>query len=63
MPQSAYQEKFSDFINLLATTSESVIMIHHPQVLGDSHDEIVESLNRISDAGKSLVIVPTKQRG
>ena len=63
MPQTAYQKKFADFIHLLAVTNESVIMIHHPQVLGDTHDEIVESLNRISDVGKSLVIVPRKQRG
>ncbi len=48
---------------MLAETKETTIMIHHPQVLGDNYDEIIESLNRIADAGKQLAIVPRSERG
>ena len=61
-PASPYEQKFADFIRLLAETKEEVVLIHHPQVIGDTYDEIVESLNRLADAGKHLAIVPTKER-
>jgi hypothetical protein len=63
MNDTAYEKKFSDFIRLLAESKEQQIMIHHPQVLGDDYQEIVESLDRLSLAGKSLMIVPKKDRG
>jgi hypothetical protein len=40
-----------------------VVIIHHPEVLGDNYSEIVESLNRLSAAELKLLIVPTDQRG
>ncbi len=57
-----YERKFSDFIKLLQKTEEEVVMIHHPEVIGDNYEEIVESLNRIADAKKQLLIVPRKER-
>ena len=60
---AAYERKFSDFIYLLQMTREELIVVHHPEVLGDTFDEIVESLNRLADAGKKLVIVPKSERG
>jgi predicted GTPase len=39
-----------------------MIVIHHPEVLGDTFDEIVESLNRLADAEKHLAIVPRDER-
>ena len=57
-----YERKFSDFIKLLQETKEEVVMIHHPEVIGDTYDEIMESLNRIADAKKQLLIVPRKER-
>ena len=57
-----YDQKFSEFLYLIRTTTETVIVIHHPQVLGDTYAELVESLNRLSDAGKQLVIVPRRER-
>lgn len=63
MNPSAYEKKFADFIRLLDASDEQLIMIHHPQVLGDNYQEIVESLDRLSVAGKSLVIVPKNDRG
>ena len=39
------------------------MLVHHPEVLGDNYEEIVESLNRLADAKVSLVIVPRGERG
>jgi len=60
-PASPYEQKFADFIRLLATSPEEVVLISHPQVIGDNYDEIVESLNRIADAGKTLAIVQSRK--
>lgn len=58
----SYERKFSDFIRLLAESKESVVVIHHPQVLGDTYEELVESLNRLANSGKQLAIVPKGER-
>ena len=59
---SPYEHKFADFIKMLKETNEDVVMVHHPEVLGDDYDEMVESLNRLADAKKQLVIVPRNDR-
>ncbi len=59
----SYERKFAEFLHLLHVTREEVILIHHPEVLGDSYEELVESLNRLADSGKRLVIVPRRERG
>ena len=61
-PVDPYVKKFADFIRLLAETNEELIVVHHPEVLGDTYDELVESLNRLADAGKHLAVVPRKDR-
>lgn len=61
-PADPYERKFADFIRMLAETKEQLIVIHHPQVIGDTYEEIVESLNRLADAEKHLAIVPRKGR-
>ena len=61
--QPAYARKFASFIDLLRHTPEELIVVHHPQVLGDTYDEIVESLNRLSEARKKLAILPRNERG
>lgn len=61
-PASPYEQKFADFIRMLAETKEDVVLIHHPEVIGDTYEEIVESLNRLADAKKQLVIVPRGER-
>ena len=53
MGASSYERKFGDLIHLLAETKEDVVLIHHPQVLGDTYEEIVESLDRLADAKRS----------
>lgn len=47
-PASPYEQKFSDFMRMLAETKEDVVLIHHPQVIGDTYEEIVESVNRLN---------------
>jgi hypothetical protein len=58
----AYERKFSDFLFLIHSTHEELIVVHHPQVLGDNYEELVESLNRLADAGKRLAVVPRRER-
>lgn len=38
------------------------VLIHHPEVLGDTYPELVENLNKLSDAGSNLTIVPRADR-
>ena len=54
-------EKFQVFKELLKAEVEMVV-IHHPQVLGDNYEEIVENLNLLADSGKSLMIIPQSDR-
>ena len=39
------------------------MMIHHPETLGDTYAELIESLNRIAAAELHLMILPPDQRG
>ena len=61
--QPAYERKFARFIDLLRHTPEELVIVHHPEVLGDTYDELVESLNRLSEARKKLAILPHSERG
>jgi hypothetical protein len=54
-----YSEKFADFIRMRedATTSEvKAVVIAKPRVIGDSYEEVIESLSRLADAGLMLSI-------
>lgn len=56
-----YDKKFSGLIKLCQESKASgvkEIMVAAPFVLGDTYEELVESLLRISKAGLSLRIVP-----
>ena len=58
-----YPEKFADFLKTIeqakATGCEAII-IAEPWVIGDTYDEIMESLARLSGTGISLEIVMAK---
>jgi hypothetical protein len=61
-----YEIKFADFIRLckeVKATKAKVVLINNPEALGDNYDEMVESLNRLSDAELQLAIVPRAERG
>ena len=58
-PPDGYEEKFAGFIRACdqakANGTPNVI-IARPQTLGDTYNEIIESLQRLADAGLALVI-------
>lgn len=57
---SSYETKFADFMKMCADAEKervSVVIVSHPAVLGDSYEEIVESLSRLAEAKLSLRIV------
>ena len=63
-----YEVKFASFIQMLADfmaartndpeNAPRLVLVPHPQTLGDTYDEMVESLNRIADAGVPFAIMP-----
>jgi hypothetical protein len=60
-----YEQKFSGLLQLCEDAKRGrvdAIVIHHPEVLGDTYEEMVESLNRIAAAGLKLAIVPRTER-
>ncbi len=60
-----YEVKFAGLIELCKVAKEKdaeLVVIDHPEVLGDNYREIVESLNRISQAGLQLLIVSPDDR-
>jgi hypothetical protein len=53
-----YEQKFANFIKLCTTAFETKnLIIAEPWVLGDTYDEVMESLSRIADANLVLHIV------
>ena len=60
--QSSYEKKYGDFIRLLADGQMSQVMIDRPEDIGETYEELIESLNRIADAHKKLSITPTRDR-
>ncbi|MGH7944597.1 MAG: hypothetical protein ACREF9_06280 [Opitutaceae bacterium] len=54
-----YEKKFADFIRLCLESKKSgvqQIVISNPSVIGDPHEEIIESLSRLAEAGLGLHI-------
>lgn len=55
-----YEKKFGDFMKMCDDARKervSVVIVSHPAVLGDSYEEIIESLSRLAEANLSLRIV------
>lgn len=61
---SKYEEKFANFIKMIDESKgkTEAVMIHNPNALGDTYEEVVESLDRLSDAKLGLIIVPRSER-
>ena len=54
-----YESKYAEFIRLCAETkAENIghVIIAEPWVLGDTYDEIIESLTRLAEAGLALQV-------
>lgn len=47
----------------LAPAEQAMVLIGHPEMLGDDYEEVIESLNRLADAHLALVIAPRAGRG
>ena len=56
----AYEKKFDELIRLCkeAPSQADAVVMASPQVLGDSYDEVMESLRRIANVGLAIIIVP-----
>ncbi len=58
-----YEKKFADFIRLCSEAKAkgiAEVVIGYPWVLGDTYEEMIESLARLADAGLSLHIAARK---
>jgi Mrp family chromosome partitioning ATPase len=63
--QPRYEQKFANFIEMIAQTKLSgvdFVLIHSPEALGDTYAEMVESLNRLATAELALRILPPSAR-
>ena len=61
-----YEKKFAGFIQLCRDSEKSgvkQIVISNPAVIGDTHEELIESLSRLAEAGLSLHITNAEARG
>ena len=58
-PPRGYVKKFSHFIEMFEKAKQDnthQVMIDHPSVLGDTYEEVIESLSRLADAELSLCV-------
>ena len=52
-----YEKKFAEFIRICREARESgvkQVLVATPAVIGDTRDEMIESLSRLAEAGLSL---------
>jgi len=57
----SYEDKFKGFIKAIEqmqVDKVSTMIVSEPKNIGDSYEEVVESLNRIGEAGLSLSVLP-----
>ena len=58
-PPPDYEKKFADFIETCRKAKQDNIpnvIIAQPRILGDTYEEIIESLSRLAEAKLSLYI-------
>ena len=58
-----YEKKFADFIRLCSeakANGATQIVIGYPWALGDTYEELIESLSRLADADSTLHICARK---
>ncbi len=56
---ASYEQKFAGFIEACRKAKEqglTTVLVHHPHVLGDTYEELVESLARLADADLALKV-------
>ena len=60
-----YERKFADFIRMCADLKAqgiTQVVVASPSALGDTYEELIESLSRLADAGLSLGIPERQHR-
>jgi hypothetical protein len=61
-----YEEKFAEFIRQCKTVKEQgaiTVIVTYPEKLGDTYEEMVESLSRVAELGLQLVVAePSRSR-
>ena len=65
MREKTYEIKFKNFLERCAKATVEgvdVVIVHHPEVLGDNYSKITENLNRLSITGLKLLIIPPDER-
>lgn len=65
MKTSQYEQKYKDFLQRLKEAKANgvtLIVIKKPQELGETYEEMVESLNRIAALDLNLAILPEEAR-
>lgn len=66
MGRTGYEKKFKTFIKMCAEAKSQnldLVVVSHPSVLGDTYEELIESLSRLADVGLGLQIagrLPTR---
>ena len=63
---AGYEAKSTDFIQLCRDSKKNgvgVVLIEHPSALGDTKEELIESLYRLSDHGLRLEIASETEPG
>jgi hypothetical protein len=56
-PPAGYEQKFENFIKLcVKAKADGVpeVIVAAPWVIGDTYDEVIESIGRLADAGLTL---------
>ena len=62
---SSHKQKFAQFLELIEHAKDGgldMVVVNHPEVLGDDYGEIVLNLNLLAEANVPLSIVPPKER-
>jgi thiamine monophosphate synthase len=63
---SEYEKKYHDLLQRIQGAQANGItlfVVREPQELGDTYEDIVESLNRLADADLNLAVLPRAMRG
>ena len=54
-----YEQKFNDFLKLCAESKQKqfeVILVAFPEILGDSHEEVMRTLSHAAEAGLMIAV-------
>ncbi len=63
--KSQYQTKYKELLERIQEAKKNGItlfVVREPQELGDTYEDMVESLNRLADADLNLAILPRDAR-